>query len=230
MNPVISLDGFQRYNIWDHSSTVLDLYTRRARKEAEEMTCAAQAAVVLIELAAPQDTLLDVGCATGYFFHSLFKRRIPVEYYGLDATDRFIQIGSSVLPNFGLAPERLQTGRIEDLSGSIDHVVCMNVLSNLDNYYRPLERILHMARKTVILRESIKDGAEYRYVVDTHLEAPEPLRVHVNAYDRGEIRRFANEMGFDVEEITDQRTQGYPEMVIDYPHYWTFMVMRRREV
>jgi ubiquinone/menaquinone biosynthesis C-methylase UbiE len=225
---MIRLDGWRRYSIWDHSPAVLDLYARRARREAEEMTCAAQAAELLRDLASPGDTLLDAGCGTGYFFHSLKDRGIPVEYTGVDATARFIEIGRAVLPRFGLAPERLIAGRIEDLDGEVEHVVCMNVLSNLDNYHRPLERMLAMARKSVILRESIKDGAEYRYVVDKYLDADRPLKVHVNAYDRREITSFIESYGFAVREVVDRRAAGGPELVIDYPHYWAFVVATRR--
>jgi 2-polyprenyl-3-methyl-5-hydroxy-6-metoxy-1,4-benzoquinol methylase len=225
---MIKLDGWGRYNIWDHSPAVLDLYTRRARREAEEMTCAAQAAELLRDIASPGDTLLDVGCGTGYFFHSLRDRGVAVEYTGVDATARFIEIGRATLPSFGLGRERLVAGRIEDLDGEVDHVVCMNVLSNLDNYHRPLERMLVMARRSVILRESIKDGAEYRYVLDKYLETDRPLRVHVNAYDRREIASFIGSYGFAVREVVDARAGGAPELVIDYPHYWTFLVATRR--
>jgi ubiquinone/menaquinone biosynthesis C-methylase UbiE len=225
---MISLEGWQAWNIWDHSASVQDLYTRRARDEAEEMTCAAQAAELLASLAKPGEALLDVGCGTGYFFHSLKRRNIDLEYHGIDATARFIEVGRALLPGFGLPAERLRVGRIEDLDGEVDHVLCMNVLSNLDNFHRPLERLLLMARRSLILRESIKDGAEYRYVVDKYLESKRPLKVHVNAYDRREIQSFIESYGFNVREVADRRAQGRPEMVIDYPHYWTFLVATRR--
>lgn len=224
---MIDFSGWSRYNIWEHSPTVLDLYTRRAYGEAEEMTCAAQAAELLKPMALPGQTLLDVGCGTGYFLHSLQSRNIPLEYFGIDATARFIDIGRSALARFGLPPERLQAGRIEDMDGRADHVLCMNVLSNIDNFHRPLERLLKMARKTVILRESVKDGAEYRYVEDRYLESPDVLNVHVNAYDRKELTAFIRSYGYSVSEIADLRTGGAPEMVIDYPHYWTFFVATR---
>jgi ubiquinone/menaquinone biosynthesis C-methylase UbiE len=225
---MISLEGWSAYNIWDHSPAVLDLYTRRAGGEAEEMTCAAQAAELLAATAKGGETLLDAGCGTGYFFHSVRGRAIPLEYHGVDATARFIEIGRRLLPKFGLPSERLEAGRIEDLDGEVDHVLCMNVLSNLDNYHRPLERLLQIARRSVVLRESIKDGAEYRYVVDRYLEVERPLKVHVNAYDRREILSFIESYGFAVREVVDRRAQGKPEMVIDYPHYWTFLVATRR--
>lgn len=224
---MISSDGWQRFNIWDHSARVLDLYARRARRDAEEMTCAAQAAEALAEIARPGESVLDVGCGTGYFFHSLRDRGVALDYYGIDATARFIDLGREIMPRFGLPPERLATTRIEDLDGAVDHVVCMNVLSNLDNFHRPLERLLVVARKSVILRESIKDGAEYRYVVDRYLDGGRPLKVHVNAYDRREVTSYIESYGFAVRELADRRTGGAPELVIDHPHYWTFLVAAR---
>lgn len=224
---MIDFNGWGRYNIWEHSPTVLELYTRRALGEAEEMTCAAQAAELLQSLARPGESLLDVGCGTGYFLHSIRSRNIPLEYFGVDATERFIEIGRETLARFGLPRERLQAGRIEDLDGRMDHVLCMNVLSNIDNFHRPLERLLRMARKSVILRESVKDGAEYRYVEDRYLESPDILHVHVNAYDRKELTDFMRSYGYSVREIVDRRTGGAPEMVIDHPHYWTFFVATR---
>lgn len=224
---MIDFNGWGRYNIWEHSPTVLELYTRRALGEAEEMTCAAQAAELLQSLAGPGESLLDVGCGTGYFLHSIRSRNIPIEYFGVDATVRFIEIGRAALARLGLPPERLQAGRIEDLDGRMDHVLCMNVLSNIDNFHRPLERLLRMARKSVILRESVKDGSEYRYVEDRYLESPDILNVHVNAYDRKELTAFMRSCGYSVSEIVDRRTGGEPEMVIDHPHYWTFFVATR---
>lgn len=224
---MITLDGWRRHNIWGHSATVRDLYAKRARGEAEEMTCAAQAAELLREIAQPGDEMLDVGCGTGYFFHSLRSRGIALEYYGIDATACFIEAGRQIMPAHGLPAERLVIGRIEDMDGSVDHVLCMNVLSNLDNFHKPLERMLRMARKSVVLRESVKDGAAYTYVVDRFLESEHPLKVHVNAYDRRELCEFIRSYGFDVREVTDRRAQGEAELVIGYPHYWTFLVARR---
>jgi hypothetical protein len=117
--------------------------------------------------------------------------------------------------------------RIEDLDGSVDHVLCMNVLSNIDNYHRPLERMLHLARKSVILRESCKEVAEYRYVEDRYLDGDRALKVHVNAYALPDVLSFIRSYGFDVQTVEDRRSGNQPELVIDYPHYWTFLVATR---
>ncbi len=225
----IRSDGWAAHNIWEHSATVLDLYRRRARDEAEEMTCAAQAAELLAALPVRAgESLLDVGCGTGYFFHSLRRRGIPLEYYGIDATGGFIAIGQRLLQGFGLPPERLATLRIEDFQGAVDHVLCMNVISNLDNFHRPLERLLKAARRSLVLRESIAESPSYQYVRDVYLDPGVDLKVHVNTYSRREVLQFIADHGFSVREVTDRRSGGKPEMVIGYPHHWTFLVATRR--
>jgi SAM-dependent methyltransferase len=224
---MIRSDGWLKYCIWEHSATVRELYTRRCRQEAEEMTCAAQAAELLQSLAAPGDTLLDAGCGSGYLFHSLRNRGIPVEYYGIDGAPSLIEIGRRELPAYGLPAERLQVLRVEDLNAQVDHVVCMNVLSNIDNYHRPLERLLQATRKSVILRESCKDGTSYTYVRDEYLDPGCDLKVYVNAYDTEELIVFIRSYGFTVREVLDRRSQGRPELVIGYPHHWKFLVAER---
>ncbi len=192
------------------------------------MTCHQQAVTLLKPYVSPRDTLLDVGCGSGYFFHSLRKRAVPVDYWGIDATAALIEIGQQHLPSFGLPAHHLQSMRIEDLGGKADHVVCINVLSNLDNYHRPLERLLNTAQKTVILRESLGAVGDYAYVTDRFLDDGVELKVHVNTYPIQEVCDFIRSYGFQVESIPDQRTGNVPEMVIGYPHHWRFLVAVRQ--
>jgi hypothetical protein len=102
------------------------------------------------------------------------------------------------------------------------------VLSNTDNYHKPLERMLKVSQKTVLLRESIKEKSEYSYVMDHYLDNGVDLKVHVNHYGKDELINFISSYGYEVEVVTDLRTGGRPEMVIDHPHYWTFLLAKKK--
>lgn len=223
-------DGWKTHNIWSHSQQVCDLYRKRCRLEEVEMTCHRQAADILSAYASPNDSVLDIGCGSGYFFHSLKKKVPEIQYFGIDATETFIEIGQQEMPRYGLPADNLKETRIEDLDGEADHLICLNVLSNIDNYHRPLERMASMARQSIILRESIKEGSEYQYVRDAYLDEGISLNVHVNAYDANELRSFLENLEFDVNFAVDDHTQGVPEDVIGYPHYWKFLVARRKDM
>src|SRR4051812_37746997 len=79
-------------NPWARDQRTLELYRRRCRGDAEEMTCAAQAAEILGSRVRAGETLLDAGCGGGYYLHSLRARNIAVEYYGLDYTPEMIEL------------------------------------------------------------------------------------------------------------------------------------------
>lgn len=224
---MISVGAFDDFNIWRHSRSVRDLYLARVRDEAEEMTCAAQAAELLGDVAAPGDSLLDVGCGTGWFAHSLRRRGLELDYWGVDQTEEFIDIARRELPASGVRAEQLLVGDLALLHGTVDHVVCMNVLSNIDNWLRGLDRFAAVATKSVILRESLGAVPSYRLVDDEYLDDV-VLKVHVNTYATDELIAFMDERGFDGRVVVDRRTGGAPEHVIGHPHHWTFLVFRRR--
>jgi ubiquinone/menaquinone biosynthesis C-methylase UbiE len=222
--------GYEHFNIWEHSAQVKALYRRRCRQEEPEMDCAAQAMELLAPLVCPGDQLLDAGCGSGYLFHSVKRRGLALDYEGIDASRCLVEIGREELPSRGCKPSQLRVMRLEDLSGAVDHAVCLNVLSNIDNYHRPLERLLFVARKSVILRESCwEKPSQYLYVRDRFLDPAVNLKVHVNTYCLSELMNFAQAYGFSCEAITDRRTQGRPELVIGYDHHWTFLVFRRNQ-
>ena len=220
--------GYTKYCIWEHSASTKELYAQRVRGEVPEMECHVQAIELLTPHLSPGDSVLDVGCGTGYFYRSLQRRSLDVRYIGIDSAPSLIALGQEILPAHGLPPTSLRAVRIEDLEGEIDHVVCINVLSNIDNYHRPLERLLQLARKSVILRESVDPvHARYQYVKDKYLDPGIDLYVHVNTYPQSEFEEFVRTRGFDVSCVTDRRTGGAVEYVIDYPHYWKFFLARR---
>lgn len=193
------------------------------------MTCAAQAAEILGALVKPGETLLDAGCGGGYYLHSLRKRDVAAEYYGLDYTPTMIDLARDEMPpRTGIAAERFQVGAIEDLTDEYDTVLCFNVLTNSPHYALPLERLLHAARRRVLLRESLGNELVVRYTPDPYLdEGKRHLRVYHNTYPLDEVTAFMRDHGFTVTRIVDRRSNDGVEMVVDIPHYWRILLAER---
>jgi SAM-dependent methyltransferase len=218
------------WNPWANDKNTFELYRRRCRQEAEEMTCAAQAAELLGEAARPGETLLDAGCAGGYYLHSLRARNVPLEYHGLDYTPELVELARTELcPRTGLSPDRFTVGAIEDLDRPYDHVLCFNVLTNSPHYAQPLERLARCARRRLVLRESLGEGLTVRYTPDPYLdEGKRHIRVYHNEYPMTEVTSFLEELGFAVRRVVDRRSNDGVEMVVDIPHRWRILVAERR--
>ena len=198
------------------------------RLKSPEMDSCAQAAHILKKLVKPGDKILDIGCGTGYLLHSLKKIGVNFEYYGIDANNEFIEIGKEYSKKKGLN-SKLFSMRIEDFRGKFDHIVCLNFLSNLDNYHKILERLLLASKKTVLIRESLSDKSEYNFVTDDFLDPKRKLSVYVNTYSINEVKKFIKKYGFSVTLIKDNRVKDKFELVIGYRHYWKFMLAKKND-
>lgn len=213
---------------WENSKSLARLYRSRCRQEVEEMECHSQAAEILQPYFRMNDGVLDVGCGSGYFFHSL-KRRIPrFSYTGVDPCKPLLDIGKKEMPQFGLSASNLICSRMEECVVKAEHIVCINVLTYLENFHKILDRCFLGAQKTVLLRESIwEKPSHYQYVIDRFLDRRKQLRVHINTYNRQDLRKFGKLYGFDCKFILDRRSCGKPEMSIGYPHRWGFLLFRK---
>ena len=217
------------WNPWANDRNTYELYRRRCRQEAEEMTCARQAAEVLGPRLAPGESLLDAGCGGGYYHWSFANRGFQAEWHGLDYTPEMIDLARAELaPAAGIDPERFEVGAIEHLDRQFDNVLCFNVLTNSPHFALPLERLLANCRRRILLRESMGDELIMRYTPDPYLdEGKRHIRVYHNTYELDEVRGLMEEMGFVVTQIPDQRTGDGTELVVDIPHQWRILLGER---
>lgn len=222
-----------RFNIWEHTrETLFDLYTKRARRELPELTCHGQAARLLAPHVHPGLTVLDAGCATGYLLWSLMSRQLPLEYYGLDYTASYIDLGRRNIPPEILAPERLILGSIENLEDEYDAVLCINTLYCLPHFHHGLQRLAEATRQVLILRTALDTETKIRYETDDYLDegyrGPGGLKSYFNIYSRTEVSDFLTELGFSVQRVTDERTGDQPELSAGKVFPWKFLVAQRR--
>jgi SAM-dependent methyltransferase len=218
------------WNPWANDRKLLDLYRERCRQEAEEMTCAAQAAKILEPLITPGETLLDVGCGGGYYYWSFQKRNIQVCYQGLDYTPEMIELARSemIIPT-DLKKTDFILAAIEDLDRGYDNILCFNVLTNNPHYALPLERMLCCCRKRILIRESFGKELKVTFQPDYNIdEDKRDLRVYHNTYPMNETIEFIKSYGFEVKTIIDERTKDGMEMVCDIPHYWRILMAERK--
>ena len=90
---IIKSKGWTKYSCWDNSKIVENLYRKRCKKEVEEMTSHKQAVKLLTNTIKPKETLLDVGCGSGYFYHSIKNQNLNLNYFGIDSSGKLISIG-----------------------------------------------------------------------------------------------------------------------------------------
>jgi len=218
------------WNPWANDRRLLELYRRRCRQEAEEMTCAAQAAEILAERITPGETLLDAGCGGGYYYWSFLNRGVKVEYYGLDYTPEMIGLAREEMgARAGLAPDRFILGAIENLDREFDNILCFNVLTNSPHYALPLERLLRCAGRRIFIRESLGDALAIRYTPDPYLdEDKRHIRVYHNTYPIDEVQAFMEEFGFSVTRIRDRHSRDGVEVVVGIPHHWRILLGERK--
>jgi len=219
------------WNPWANDASTLELYRRRCRREAEEMTCAAQAAQILAERVGAGESLLDAGCGGGYYLWSLRDRGVDVEYHGIDFTPEMIELArTEMAPRAGLDPERFRLQALEDLGEDerYDTVLCFNVLTNSPHYALGLERLLRAARRRILLRESMGDELVVRFTPDPYLdEGKRHIRVYHNQYPLEEVRGLMEAEGFIVTQLRDERSGDGVEMVVDIPHRWRILLGER---
>ena len=217
------------WNPWANDRATLALYRARCRREAVEMTCAAQAAEILADRITAPETLLDAGCGGGYYYWSFDARRVPIEYWGLDYTPEMIELArEEICPAAGLDRDRFTLGAIEHLDREFDTILCFNVLTNSPHYGLPLGRLLQCARKRLLLRESLGDELVIRYTADPYLdEGKRHIRVYHNIYPMREVTAFIEDHGFRVTQIVDRRSQDRVELVVDIPHQWRILLAER---
>lgn len=218
------------WNVWSNTRDTLDLYRRRCRREAEEMTCAAQAAKIIATTVSPGETLLDAGCGGGYYYWSFADRNMPLEYYGLDYTPEMIKLArEEMAPRAGLPTDRFILGSIENLDRAFDNVICFNVLTNCPHYAYLLERLLLCTKKRILIRESMGPELKILYLPDRYLdEGKRHMRQYFNTYPVEEVKAVMAEYGFEVIQIRDERSGDGTELVCDIPHTWKILLGERK--
>ena len=110
---------------------------------------------------------------------------------GLIKPKSLLKLGKKYLPKFGLDPSHLMEGDISYVQGKFDHVLCMNVLSNIENWHKPLDNLVKIAKNSILIRESLSNFNDYKYIEDKYLDDGNLLKVHVNTYKKNDFKKIS---------------------------------------
>ena len=213
---------------WEHCSGQTKIYYERCIGKLPEMDCARQLVKILKPISKPGMSLLDAGCGPGHFYKSL--KKLKLEYYGIDSTPHYIEMGKRLLYQGGLHPDRLQVKRIEGITTQYDIVVCFNTLPFLPNYHLPIERLCLATKKFLIIRMFLGEKNIYRYVPDKLCdEGYKHLRDYFNIYSSKEVKKFIEGMNFNVKSLPDARSKGNPEIINGLEYPWGILFCEKKK-
>ncbi|MDR1578448.1 MAG: class I SAM-dependent methyltransferase [Deltaproteobacteria bacterium] len=230
-------------NIWEHAQGLLELVYARGLDQVPEMDAAAQGAELLApfigqpvfggdpenQLVLTRPRLLDVGCGGAHFYHSLKKRGLLVDYFGLDSSHKMVGRARKAFEVLGLDPQRILLGAVEDLwERRFELAVVINVLTFCPDFREPLDRLVDAGVKALVIRDNFGPTTTIRWEPDGYLdEGFNHLKGYWNQWGKDEVSLFFQSRGFRTEFVLDRRTQGQVEMVVDKPYHWSWLVASR---
>lgn len=142
------------------------------------------------------DTLLDVGCAEGFFTHAI-SERFGVEAWGVDIA---IAAVAKMQLRYGLAGVAADGARLPFGDGAFDLVLCTETIEHVpdaDGFFRELTRV---ARRYVVITTPASAGGDfvpdYELRNEGHVQQFTSERVGQLFGDKSSITSFRNNLGF----------------------------------
>lgn len=142
------------WRVWDADAGYGDILYRRALGALPEMESARAVAQLLKDQMCRDDRILDVGCGAGHYLRSLRQAiSVPFSYTGVDATVPYMALARQ-------AWHRDEATRfvaadayaLPFAHGTFDLVMACNLLLHLPSIERPLQELVRVSRRHVVVR------------------------------------------------------------------------------
>ena len=142
------------WRIWSKNDLVEERTYLRAQKKLPEMESAKQLRKIINKVS-ENDVIMDVGCASGHYLHSIRKINSKCKYIGVDATKKYINSAKKIFSSDQNAS--FFNEDIYNLNHKADIVFCCNVLLHLPSIKVPLVNLLKATKKKLIIRTLISE-------------------------------------------------------------------------
>jgi ubiquinone/menaquinone biosynthesis C-methylase UbiE len=146
-------------NEYENNFNNAKVYFDRATGKKPEMEVSKAMANVLKNKIKKNDHLLDVGCACGHYYRSIKKKVNKNFFYtGTDPYQIFLDKAKIAWKND--KNTNFVKGNIYKLpfkKNQFDLTICSNVFIHLNKVKKPLEELLRVTKKTIILRTVLYD-------------------------------------------------------------------------
>lgn len=188
------------WKIWNAEIEYGNVFFKRATAELPEMESSKAVAKIVESLILENDLILDVGCGAGHYLRSLLNRVTkPFKYHGVDATAHYIKLAKEAwqgaIDHKKLLSCDFQQGDIFNLDFGdryADVVMCNNVLLHLPSVEKPIQELVRVSRKYVVIRALIGEASfRIKQVADPEMydQAGEPVNYFFyNIYSQEYIR------------------------------------------
>ena len=149
-----------KQEIWDEAKKYGEIFYQRATGQLPEMESSKAVAKILRDIINDNDTLVDMGCGGGHYLLSIAKNiNKNFDYIGLDRTANYLELAKRAWENKqgfnNINSIRFQQGNIYDIpleANTADVVVCNNVLLHLPSVEKPINELIRVSRKYVLIR------------------------------------------------------------------------------
>jgi SAM-dependent methyltransferase len=175
--------------------------------------------------------LLDVGCGGGHFYLSLKRLGLEVDYHGLDYSPSIVRIAKSAFKKLALDPSKIILADVCDLKDfQCELVVMINTLSFNADFRRPLDRLIETGAEAIVIRDFFGRKTVVRWETDGFLDPGfNHLKGYWNEWSRTEVTGFLSASGYQTTFVVDSRTKGKPELVVNKPYRWSWLVAHKNK-
>lgn len=151
--------------------------------------------------------LNDIGCCVGQFWKGLKRRRLNVEYYGIDVEPKYINTAMEIFSE--LKDHLIQMDITCDMPDDSQITVISATLEHLQFLFPALDHILKTTEKLVLIRTFLGEHTSKSMFMKKGVSFP----YYVNQYSFCEILECFGSYDFETKVVRDVYTDSMPKYI-----------------